>query len=271
MIFNLIKYYFLFFLSFSYIQVSNAQVSEGSRHIALACSDEANNNEIFSIFNNPSGTSQISVRTIGFFYSPFPFGLKELAKGNFALTQPTSLGNFNLGFSTYGFELYKENKFVIGYSTKILGNFSLGFSTYFQTASIKRYGSSGRFNFSVGGLFLLTPNIHLGFSFHNPIRYTDSKIHQPLMYNLGISYFPIDKTSLNFSLSKEIYFPVSLRFGVEYSIIENILIRVGTHNEPNIYSGGIGINYSLFTFNYAVCSHQELGLTHQFDVIINID
>ncbi len=119
--------------------------------------------------------------------------------------------------------------------------------------------------------FYLSPNINLGFSLHNPLRYSGSNINQPLIYNLGVSYFPIDLTTLNFSISKEIDFPISLRFGVEYSIFENIFIRIGTHNEPNIYSGGFGINYSLFTINYAITSHQELGLTHQFDVIIDID
>jgi hypothetical protein len=258
-------------LSISFVQITYAQLNAGAGHIALANSDEANSSDIFSIFNNPSGTSSISVRTVGFFYSPFPYGIKELANGNFALTQPTTLGNFNIGFSTYGFELYKENKFVLGYSSKISENFLFGISSYFQTTSIKRYGSSGQFNFSLGGLFLLSPNLNLGFSLHNPIRYSDSHINQPLIYNLGVSYFPIDRTTLNFSISKEIEFPISIRFGVEYSIIENIFIRIGTHNEPNIYSGGFGINYSLFTINYAITSHQELGLTHQFDVIIDID
>lgn len=271
MIFKLVKCFCVFLLTFSFVQVSFAQTNAGAKHVALASSDEANNTDIFSIFNNPSGTSNISSRTAGFFYSPFPYGIKELASGNFALTQPTALGNFNVGFSTYGFELYKENKFVLGYSNKILENFLFGFSTYYQTTSIKRYGSSGQFNISLGGLFLLSPNINLGFSLQNPLRYSGSNINQPLIYNLGVSYFPIDLTTLNFSISKEIDFPISLRFGVEYSIFENIFIRIGTHNEPNIYSGGFGINYSLFTINYAITSHQELGLTHQFDVIIDID
>ena len=271
MIFNLIKCFCLLILTFGFMQISYAQVETGARHIALGGSDEANNNDIFSIFNNPAGTSNIASGKAGFFYSPFPFGIKELANGNFALTQPTSLGNFNIGLSTYGFELYKENKFVIGYSNKILENFLFGFTTYYQTAKIKRYGESGQFNFSLGGLFLLSPNINLGFSLHNPLRYSDSEINQPLIYNLGFSYFLMEQTSINFTICKEIDFPISLKFGVEYSILEYINLRIGTHNEPNIYSGGIGINYSLFTIDYAVTSHQELGFTHQFDVIIEFN
>lgn len=271
MIFNLVKNCFLFFLALGFVQTSYTQGNAGARHTALAGSDEASNNDVFSIFNNPSGTSQISSATAGFYYSPFPFGIKELANGNFAYTQPTTIGNFNLGFSTYGFELYKENKFVVGYSNKILGNFLIGFSTYYKTTKIKRYGASGQFNFSLGGLFLLSQNINLGFSLHNPLRNSDSEINQPLIYNLGFSYFLMKRSSINFSICKEIDFPISLRFGVEYALLEFMYLRIGTHNEPNIYSGGIGINYLLFTIDYTITSHQELGITHQFDLIININ
>ena len=271
MTYKLIKYYLLFLLTFSLVQVSFSQVNGGARHIALAGADEANNNDIFSLFNNPSGTAQISKSSFGLYYSPFPYGLKELANGNFAFLQPTNFGNFSLGFSTFGFDLFKENKFFIGYSNKILENFLIGFTSYLQNTTIKRYGSSNQLNVTLGGLFILSPSYSVGFSLHNPLRYSNSDYNQQLIYNLGISYFPNYLSSVNFSLNKEIDFPISLRCGVEYQIIKYLCLRIGTHSKPNCYSGGIGINYSFFTINYGVSSHQELGLTHQFDLITRIN
>jgi hypothetical protein len=45
-------------------------------------------------------------------------------------------------------------------------------------------------------------------------------------------------------------------------------LRFGAHNEPNIYSGGFGVIYQFLQFDYAVTSHPDLDLTHQFGLIL---
>jgi hypothetical protein len=248
-----------------------AQPNAGARQIALAHSDVALSNDVFALFNNPSGLAQLNSREIGFFYSPSPFGIKELANGYFAYNEPTTLGSFSIGAMTYGFELYRENRFIIGYSKNITENIFFGLSTFYHSVNIERYGNEGIFNISFGGIFHVNNNFLLGFSLHNPLRLFNTKFELPLIYNYGITYKPFKNTSLNFAIIKEINFPFSLRFGIEYPIIEFLFLRIGVQNSPSLYNGGIGINYSFLKLNYAVSSHQELGLTHQFGLIISFN
>jgi hypothetical protein len=266
---NKVLSYVFFFILFIILPCKYfAQANPGARQISLAHSDVALSNDVFALFSNPAGLSQIKSSEFGIFYSPSPFDLKELANGFLAYTQPTAIGNLSIGAMVYGFDLYKENRIIIGYSNHISKNMIIGITTFYHSVSIKRYGSESQFNFSLGGLFFLDQNFSLGFSLHNPLRFSENAIELSSSYKMGITYKPIKKTSLNFALSKDIDYPFSFHFGVEYPLVKFLDIRIGIQNEPNLYNGGIGINYSFFRLNYTVSSHQELGLTHQFDLII---
>ena len=142
------KYSLIFLVIFSCTIL--AQFQPGARQIALAHSDVALSNDVFALFGNPAGISQLSSNQVGIFYSPSPFGVKELANGFLAYNQPTTFGNFGVGFMIYGFELYKENRFQFGYSKMFYENFLLGITAFYQSINIKNYGDNGYFNFTVG-------------------------------------------------------------------------------------------------------------------------
>jgi len=267
---NKILIYAILILCFSpNLSTFYAQSNPGSRQIALAHSDIALSDDVFSLFNNPSGLANIKNREIGIYYSPSPFGLKQLANGFLAYTEPTTLGSFNIGASVYGFDLYNENKLLIGYSFALDEKIAFGFVGHYNSVKIKGYGSSGTLNLSLGCLFKLYADLNIGFSLHNPVRNSKSKIELPLIYSLGISYILFKSSSLNLALEKEINYPISFRFGVEHNISKYFDLRLGIMNEPNIYGAGIGINYFIFSLNYSITSHPILNLTHQFDVIIH--
>ena len=69
-----------------------AQYNPGARQISLANSDVALANDVFTLFNNPAGLSQINWREVGIYYSPAPFGLTELANGYVAYIEPFNFG-----------------------------------------------------------------------------------------------------------------------------------------------------------------------------------
>ena len=262
------NFYIILFLTFL-IRSYYAQQNPGARQSSIGYSDVALSNDVFSLFNNPAGLSRINSREIGLFYSPSPFGINKLATGYIAYNEFTSIGNIAVGFMNYGFELYKENDFVFGYSKKILPNFYLGFNSKYKLINIKNYGKSNDFNISLGGIIDLNNNFYLGFSLQNPLRFINTKINSPLIYTSGITYQTLTNTYLHFAFLKEINFPISFRLGIEYSIIDIIILRFGIQNKPNIYAGGLGIKYSFLNLDYSVTTHQDLGLTHQIGFIFN--
>ncbi len=261
------------FLIIATISVTSvfSQSDPGARQIALSHSTTALSNDVFAFFNNPSGLAQFNWREIGVYYSPSPFGLSELAHGYAAFSEPFSFGTIGAGFMTYGFELYRETKFGLSFSTVIEERFFLGASIFYQNLKIENYGSDGSILLNLGGLSYITSDLRLGFYLSNLARatYGDEPDQIPVRYNLGISYDALPELSLNGALEKELGFPVSFRFGVEYLIIQYLSLRMGTNTEPSTYSAGVGIHYSYFNLDYSLMSHQDLGLTHQVGLIVH--
>lgn len=250
-----------------------AQFNPGAKQISLSNSDVALSNDVFSLFNNPSGLSQINWREIGIYYSPAPFGLKELANAYVAYTEPFSFGSISIGGMTYGFDLYRESKIVLGYSYNYQNKFFAGAAFNFHTLSIKNYGDDNALYFNIGGLVYLSEDFRLGFSFQNINRASfgndDDQI--PVLLNAGISYDLINPLSINAALEKDLRYKTSLMFGVDYDLIEYLSLRSGFSNEPSRFSAGIGINYSFISLDYAMFTHNDLGLTHQVGLLISFN
>lgn len=248
-----------------------SQYNPGAKQISLSNSDVALSNDVFSLFNNPAGLSQMNWREVGIYYSPAPFGLSELANGYAAYHEPTDFGSFALGGMSYGFDLYRESKFVLGYSYNFQNKFFAGVAINYQTVSIQNYGNDGALFFNLGGLAYITTNFRLGFSIQNINRATfgeeDDQI--PMIINTGLSYDFVDDLTLNFAVEKDIKYKATFQFGINYDIIQYLSLRTGFANEPSKYSAGIGINYSIFSLDYAMFTHNDLGLTHQAGLIIS--
>ncbi len=263
---TLLSYLVLYSTSFG-------QVSPGARQIALSHSDAALSNDVFALFTNPSGLAQINWRELGVYYSPSPFGVNELANAYAAYIEPFSFGNIAIGYMQYGFELYKENKIALSFSTNIDNKFFVGVTGFYQNLSIERYGSDNTFTLNVGGLYYLSGITRVGLYAHNLFRatYGSDPDQIPFVLGFGASYDFSDEITFNGSVEKEIDFEPSFRFGVEYGIIEYLTLRSGFMSEPSSYSVGIGIHYSFLNLDYAFFSHPDLGLTHQMGIIIDFN
>ncbi|PKL83781.1 MAG: hypothetical protein CVV24_03440, partial [Ignavibacteriae bacterium HGW-Ignavibacteriae-3] len=147
-----------------------SQVDPGARQIALARSNVSTSQDVFSIYNNPAGLSSLISREGGIFYSPAPFGIRELSTGSAAFCEPTSIGSFGAGFSVYGFDLYRETSVALAYSRKITSDFSIGITSIYRNISIRNYGSRGFLLFNAGANAKLGSKINLGFIIENATR-----------------------------------------------------------------------------------------------------
>jgi hypothetical protein len=250
---------------------SSAQILPGAKQISLSHSDVALSHDVMSHFTNPAGLAQLNWREFGVYYSPAPFGLSELANGYASYIEPTIYGNFAAGFMTYGFELYKENIISLSYSNKFYKNFFLGLRIDYRSLKIENYGEANKFAFSIGGIAYIINNLRTGFAVDNLTRtsYTDEDDQLPTLLKLGLSYDLDTDVIINIAVHKETNFNPSLNFGLDYQLIKYINLRIGFQTDPSSFSGGIGINYSMFEIDYATFNHQDLGFTHQAGLIIH--
>ena len=263
--------YILYFVPILLIANSYAQFNPGAKQISLSNSDVALSNDVFAVFNNPAGLSQFNWREIGIYYSPAPFGLSELSNGYVAYAEPFTFGTVALGGMTYGFELYRESKISLGYSYNYENKFFAGLAVNYHSFSIQNYGNSNAFYLNLGGLAYITHQLRWGFAITNLNRASigneDDQI--PIIFSTGFSYDLIKTLTINLAVEKDIRYKPSVQFGLDYNIIEYLALRVGFQNEPARYAAGIGINYSIISLDYAVFTHQDLGLTHQAGLIIS--
>ena len=249
-----------------FVSTSNiAQINPGARQISIANADVALANDVFTLFNNPAGLAQINWKEVGVYYSPAPFGLTELANGYVAYQQPFSFGSLGIGGMTYGYELYRESKIILGYSYNYDNILFLGAAINYQTYSIQNYGSTGVFYLNLGGLVYILDDLRWGFSTNNINRATvgDQDDQIPVVFSTGFSFDILQNFSLNASLVKDIRYDLSLAFGIDYDIIEYLSLRIGAADNPSKFTAGIGINYSILGLDYAFFTHPDLGLTHQ--------
>ncbi|MEW6653585.1 MAG: hypothetical protein AB1394_08970 [Bacteroidota bacterium] len=249
---------------------SFGQINPGARQIALAHSDFSYTSDVFQIFNNPAGLAFTKYREVGIYYSPAPFDTKEMSNAFAAYCEPTLYGTFSAGFSIYGFELYKETQFAIGYSKKITNNFYVGGTALYKNLAIKNYGTKGTLLLNLGGIANLNEQVGFGFAIENITRSTFSEEtgQLPTVFWGGVHLKVIKEFTFSAALSKEVGYDTSLRLGAEYSMLDFIKLRFGAHNEPNVFSGGFGVNYQFLQVDYAASSHPDLGLTHQFGLIL---
>ena len=260
-------------LIISFISVSSGQMNPGAKQIAMANSDVALSDDVFSLFNNPAGPAQLNWRELGLYYSPSPFGLKELANGYIAYTEPFGFGSAGIGAMTYGFELYRETRLLISFSTSYLNKFFAGVSFNYHIVSIKGYGNKGVIYLNTGCLGYLTEDLKIGFFIQNinHSSFTPDEDQIPILLNTGLSYNIFDKLSLNFSFEKDIRYNTSVKTGINYDLTENLSLRIGSANEPAEYSCGIGIHIGYFNLDYSIFTHPDLGLTHQAGIIISFE
>lgn len=267
------KFLLIVIILFQLSVESFSQYAPGAKQNGIANSDVALANDVFSIFTNPSALSNIKNREAGVYYSPAPFGLKELSNGAVAYSEPFSFGNLGVGITTYGFELYRENRILLAYSYNHSDEYFFGLAINLHTVSISKYGSDNAVYVNLGSLIYLTDQLRWGFSASNANRasWGNEKNQIPVVFQTGFSYDIIPEVSLNTAIEKELDQEITFKAGINYRLMEYISVRSGFNTFPSLYSGGLGIHYSIFQFDYAVHNHQELGFTHQFGLLISLE
>lgn len=240
------------------------QVAIGAEETSLANSGVANFGNAHSIFLNPASLSKNSLLQISNYYSPSPFGLNELSTVSLAVSNPFSFGVVSIGFSSFGYELFRENKFLLTGSKMLDDDLFVGANIRVNHVSITNYGSDASLSFDAGMIYLLSEQFQLGAALQNINRatYGNEKDQIGSSMIFGFQYRPVNDGAINFSIGKETRFTESVQIGVAYKLMEYLELRTGTTSNPNLISGGFGIKYLFAIFDYAVTYHRELGFSH---------
>jgi len=245
----------------------------GTKAIGMANAFAAVSGNCWSINYNPAGLAALTVFQCSAFIVPEQFGLQELRTTAFAVAERFDFATIGMKTEKFGFDLYSETEFGLALASKIDSTISAGLSIQYHRLDIARYGTAGSF-FIHGGLMMrVLERVDVGFSVHNltaaRLGRTGEKITQEA--DLGTCWSPFDNLHISLDMEKDIRFPASIKMGIEQIVFSAVALRAGAANNPDKFSIGLGVRYSLFEFGYAGYSHPDLGWTHQVDLSFTLD
>lgn len=243
----------------------------GARSLGMGATYVALANTADAVFLNPGGLDQLQGTEISLFYQK-PFGLPDLNYGTVSVSFPIWRQRLGVGFLVLGNRLYKEQIFTLVYSGNFQHKLYYGIGLRYQSLRIEGYGSSGTLGLDFGMVVPLTRQIRLGFLANNLNRPKIGRSSEtlPQGFRTGISLEPKPSLILNLEVSKDVRFPLEVRFGSEFKPFENLALRAGTATNPNRFSAGFGVRAHPFTVDYAFFSHNDLGLTHQVSLSVHL-
>lgn len=253
------------YLLFIEISLCSAQISTvvpTSFTIANASVAETHQ---WSAFSNPASIGYVSNKEFSFQYENRYF-IPELSTKSLGFVLPSQLINTSFSASYFGYSLYNEMLFGVGFSRNFSNKFSIGvqlnyLTAYFATPN-KYYGAL----FPQVGLNLsLTPDFHLGFSTFNPfqsvIKSANSQMRLPSVFSLGTEYSFSPEFVLYAQADKEISSNYRLALGVEYSLLDFLTVKAGLyHTDYLVPCFGFKSDFSFFSFNLNEELHPLLGL-----------
>lgn len=254
----------------SYSYASFELSGNQTRYVGMGGTSAAYVDDSAALMTNPAGLALLSDMHATVEYAHF-FGIKDLTSGIFASKHTFGNHALGIGLQTFGNKLYREQNMSFGYATHVTDDVFLGLSVRYYHLSIERYGSTGVFSVDAGLIARLHPRVQWGVFSHNinksRIGSHDEAI--PQIFSTGIFCQPSEDIGLAIELVKDVLFPVSTRFGIEYKWLNRLYLRAGFMMQPDQVTFGSGFQFSHFRIGYAGQYHQELGLTHQFAVSLS--
>ncbi|AZR74436.1 hypothetical protein BBF96_14200 [Anoxybacter fermentans] len=246
-------------------QVGARPIGMGGAFVGLA--DDAN-----AAYWNPAGLILIDGLSLTSMHANM-FGMTDLTLNYYAIGYPVNGLGFGLNLIEERGQLYEydlgTNEYVIrragiSLAHSFFNNLSVGATVnqYNFTTNIDRKNGMA---FDLGLLYSGDK-----YSFGAVARNIYSNVpgdELDAMYQLGVSWNPgfLPLTlAADLSIKKDISdlnkIVVGYHLGMEYTLMEKIQLRSG-YNNGNL-SGGFGLNYNGFQFDYAYTMH-ELGPTHR--------
>ncbi|MFN3916890.1 MAG: hypothetical protein ACK4K0_04025 [Flavobacteriales bacterium] len=229
--------------------------------------------DAFSFYNNQAGLVWVSAAEAGVFVEN-RFLVNELNRAGGVFVLPTEKsGVFGFGFSSFGYSLYSRSKVGFAYARQLGSNISGGVQlNYHRLRFGNNYGNKGVPSVDLGMQALLTKELAFAFQLINP---TQSKITDapeeriPTILRIGLGYRASEKTLITSEVEKDMFYPASVKAGIEYLAGERIFFRAGISSNPNRAAFGFGLLLKSVRIDFASQYHQVLGFTPTFNLSYN--
>lgn len=191
--------------------------------------------------------------------------LKGMGYKSVALAVPTrDIGAAAVYYTHFGDLTYNEQTASAHYGIRVGKGVSVGVGIYYLHSGTNdgHYEAYNSATGSVGVQYAPNEKLCFGASVFNPFFVRRDGVQRiPVQMNFGAAYKPVGSLLITAELEKNIYDPLRVRLGVEYCIIDRILVQAGVATSPMVYSIGVGYRHRHIRANLCVAVHQRMGVT----------
>lgn len=261
--------FFVFLVSFASVRSENWPTgarSSGMGNAAVTLKD------LWASTNNQGALGFLEKKAIGFHYEN-RFAVSEFSLKSFSGIMPVKAGTFALSVNHFGYSKYSETKIGFGFGKKLSEKFSFGIQIdYLNTYISNLYGNKGTIAAELGFLAEPFENFFIGGHIFNPTKseiadYNSEKI--PTVMKLGMGYNFDDKVYLSIETEKDLMYNPVFKSGLEFYLVENLLLRAGISTNPTQNTFGIGYILKNFRVDFAFSTHRDLGMSPHFSLCYN--
>lgn len=266
----MIKYFLILLCSsFASLSFSQGWVPMGSRSMSMA-NASTTLNDVWAYHHNPAALADIESITAGVSYEN-RFLLRELQSQGFAVAIPLTVGVISVGGQTYGYSQYRSYKGGLGYSMQLAEKLYAGVQlNYLGLQLPENYGSKSSLSAEAGIYAKFTDNWKIGFSVYNIGRaklaeFEDDRFSTVM--RIGTAYTFSEKVIVAVDFEKNLDYPLRLKAGIEYEVLDNFYLRGGMATNPVELTFGFGYRFKQIQLGIGSAYHQTLGWSPHFALI----
>ena len=197
----------------------------------------------WSAINNPAASSFLSQVEIGVNYES-RFNLDELSVKTIALAYPNRFGTITSSFQYFGYEVYNEFRYALGFARKFGSN--LGASVQFCALGSRinpEIPTLYAFTFDASVYAKLSETLGLGFYVFNlpasQFKSTEQNVEIPVLYRLGGEWMLSNKLSVLGEVRGKNGEDPSFCGGTNYELLDGFEVSVGLANNPFALTAGM--------------------------------
>ena len=256
-------------IAFTCLQIFLYGQSNGARSAAMG-DLKLGLTDLFSAVNNQAMLPEIRAFSVGINVHS-QYLIKKLNTSVLAVAIPIGKGTLAASFTTYGYQLYRENKLGLSYAMALGPAFSLGVSLNYHSL---RLGEGLGMEYSIypdiGLNYKPTDKLNIGIQFQNITLST--KVKQldelwPVSGRLGLVYFINDKLLIGVQGNVYTNRPLEINSGLEYTFSDHFSFRFGFAAQPVRASLGFGFQFKLFQIDLASSYQANIGFTPSINLI----
>ncbi|HSZ71343.1 MAG TPA: hypothetical protein VK750_01620 [Cytophagaceae bacterium] len=189
--------------------------------------------------------------------------LPDLYTSAFSIVVPYKtlrLGGFAQRF---GPDHYKELRTGVSIAHRI-GHTALGLRVNWEELAVEGFPTQHAFTGELGGIVALTPKINFGANLYNFTLSSFENHPLPVILKCGLSGQALPDLFLNGEIEKNIYEPLFIKWGAQYTLSPSVQLLVGYRHPANSLHSGFFISHRSIHVGYSLYWIFRFGISQEF-------